>query len=420
MKNQKVSQKIARRIVLNAQLLDGRTKLSAGKKGITEIFRKLGYIQIDTISVVQRTHHHTLWARHADYKLEMLQELQAKDRQIFEYWGHAMSYMPMEDYRFCLPRMRNFQKPKHKWVTQRPEQSGKLMPEVLERIRNEGPLSAKDFEPPPGRKGGTWWDWKPAKFALELLFWQGELMISERRKFLKIYDLTERVLPSNIDASFPSEEELGTFFVQKALSALGLFREKGLRSFLQPDAGRDSDFLAADKKIILATLNRMVENGDITRVEIQGDPDSTYFVSAETLAAAAKFKKRKSPVFFLSPFDNLIIQRDRAKNIFDFEYTLECYVPAPKRKYGYFVLPILWEEQLVGRMDPKADRKEKTLYIRNLVFEPGFVELDNFLPAFAKKLWEFAAFNDCERIKIEKISPAKIRKELNALIKRQR
>ena len=398
--------------MLNAQLLDGKTKLPKGKKGVVRIFDRLGYIQIDTISVIQRTHHHTLWTRLPSYTQEMLHELQAKDRRIFEYWGHAMSYMPMSDYRYCLPRMQNFKNPRHKWVKQRIEQSGHLMKPVLERIRREGPLSSKDFDPPPGRKGGTWWDWKPAKFALELLLWRGELMISERRKFQKIYDLTERVLPDDIDSSFPGEEECGHFFVTRALSALGIFSEKGLRSFLQPDAGRDSDFLAANKSTILKSLHNLIDAGEVVRVKIESDEDTEYFTSPEKLEKVTRRKLNSSTTYFLSPFDNLIIQRDRTKRLFDFEYTLECYVPAPKRKYGYFVLPILWGNKLIGRLDPKADRKQKILFIRNLVFEPSFAAFDEFLPVFTQKLQAFAAFNECETIEIETVSPAKIKKNL--------
>lgn len=420
----KLPPKLARTLALNSQLLDGQTKLPKGREGVAQTIEKLGYIQIDTINVVERAHHQALWARRRDYRQETLHDLQAKDRRVFEYWAHAMAYVPMSDYRYYLPRMRNFQTPQSelkggfsKWIMQLREKCGHLLEPVLERIREEGPLGAKDFEPPPGKKAGTWWDWKPAKFALELLFWRGDLMIAERRKFQKIYDLTERVLPKSADTRYPTDDELGLFFVRRALSAFGLAREKEIHTFLQPEASRDSLWAAASKDTISKALNDLVDNGEVVRVEIAERDGVEYFAFPDTLEKTTKLKKSTSRVFLLSPFDNLIIQRQRTKNLFDFDYTLECYVPAAKRKYGYFVFPILWGESLVGRLDPKADRKNKTLIIRNLGFEKHFTGFDDFLPAFVESLVDFACFNNCKKIEFEKVSPVKIKAELKRLLK---
>lgn len=228
----RISSKQARRIVLNAQLLGSGIKLSKGKEGIAQTIEKLGYIQIDTIAVIERAHHHTLWCRRADYDPIMLHELQTKDRRVFEYWGHAMSYLPISDYRYFLPKMRNFENPKSKWAEISLAKCGHLMQPVLERIRKEGPLSSKDFKPPPGTKRGNWWDWKPAKIALEMLFWKGDLMVTERRNFQKVYDLTERVLPGNVDTSIPDKDETGQFLVRRSLSANGILQEKEIFNFL--------------------------------------------------------------------------------------------------------------------------------------------------------------------------------------------
>ena len=143
------------------------------------------------------------------------------------------------------------------------------MQPVLERIRKDGPLGAKDFEAPPGKRGGTWWDWKPAKLALEMLFWKGDLMITERRNFQKIYDLTERVLPNDIDTSIPSNDELGHFIVRRALSAYGVAREREIRSFMQPEAARDSDIQAASKDIISNSLNNLIETCEVIQIQIE-------------------------------------------------------------------------------------------------------------------------------------------------------
>jgi uncharacterized protein YcaQ len=148
----------------------------------------------------------------------MLDELLAVDRTIFEYWGHAASYLPMQDYRFYLPRMQSYFNPTGKWERDIYQKVGHMLQHVLERVRAEGPLTSKSFEPPPGEKREGWWDWKPAKVALELLFWRGELMIAERRNFQRVYDLTERVLPDWVDRTVPDDEQLGQFLVRRALT----------------------------------------------------------------------------------------------------------------------------------------------------------------------------------------------------------
>ena len=417
MKTQKISKELARKIIINAQLLGGKPALSSGKKCVTDIINKLGYIQVDTISAINRSHHQTLWTRLPNYREEMLHELQSKDRLIYEYWGHAMSYLPMSDYRFSLSRMRNFQNPTHVWIKTQLAKCENLLQLVLERVRKEGPLRAKDFTSPK-REGGTWWDWKPAKVALEILFWRGELMISERRKFQKVYDLTERVLPQNINSTFPTGEELGEFFVRRALLALGLANEREIQKFMQPETSRDSDFLAVSKEALLQSLNDLIEAKIVVPVSIDDNKTKTYYALSGTIENSSNLKSSSEQVYLLSPFDNLIIQRNRTKQLFDFDYTLECYMPAEKRKFGYFVLPILWNGNFVGRLDPKADRKNKTLIIKNIVFEPAFSGFEESLPSLVKKLVDFAKFNNCEKIELLKITPGKIIAKLKYEVKK--
>ncbi|MFC2165539.1 winged helix-turn-helix domain-containing protein [Acidobacteriota bacterium] len=408
----------ARKITLDAQLLGDRTKLLEGKEGIAQVIENLGYVQIDTIAVIKRAHHHTLWTRQSDYEEKMLHELQLRDRRVFEYWGHAMSYMPMTDYRYVLPRMRNFNSPSSKWAQYGLEKSEGMMQPVLERIKKEGPLGAKDFAPIPGTKSGTWWNWKPAKFALEMLYWKGDLMITERRNFQKIYDLTERVLPDDIDTRYPTDDELGQYFIRRALLAYGVAHERDIHVFMQPAAGRDADIRAANKEIMSKSLADLVDAGDVVRVKIDDDKNSYYFALSETAEKFQNLKESSSSVYLLSPFDNLMTPRDRTKRLFDFDYSLECYVPEAKRKYGYFVLPILWNGSFVGRLDPKADKKMKTLFIRNLVFEEQIDISCDFLSSFMDKLAAFARFNGCEHIKLEKISPVKMKSSLKTMIKK--
>ena len=407
MKETQISSELARRIVLKSQLLDGRTKLPKGKEGVAQTIEKLGYVQIDTINIIERAHHHTLWTRRPDYNPEMLHELQSKDRRVFEYWGHAASCLPITDYRFYIPLMRKHDNPESKWIKERLKKFGHLMKPVLERISKEGALASKDFETLPGERRGSWWNWRPAKVALELLFWKGELMITERRNFQRVYDLTERVLPYDTNTSIPDDNELGQFLVSRALSAYGVATEKDICKHI-PVAG---------KKIIAEALHDFVDSDDVVRVKIEGDNKSDYYAFLNVIEKSKKLKKKIPSLHLLSPFDNLIIQRERIRRLFDFDYALECYVPADKRKFGYFVLPILWGKKFVGRIDTKADRKNKELVIKSLSFEKGFKEFEELLPFLADKFKDFACFNKCEGIKLEKVSPAKVKVPLKKLLK---
>jgi uncharacterized protein len=416
MKKIQISNKVARRITLNSQLFSSRAETLRGKDGIARIIDQLGYIQIDTLAVIKRSHHHTLWTRQPDYQEQMLDELQSRDRLIFEFWAHAMAYQPMANYRFALPRMKNLQNPSNKWIRQLFQKYQNLLPVVLEQIRQEGPLGSKDFKPTPGRKQGSWWDWNPTKTALELLFWRGELMISERRNFQKIYDLTERVLPSHIDTTYPTPEELGQFLVRRALLAMGVAWEREILKFMQPESIRDSDLQITNKEFISNTLKLLIESGEVVPVQLENFPDNDYYALRKTIEHTGYIKPTKSTIFLLSPFDNFIIQRDRIKRLFDFDYALECYLPPAKRKFGYFTLPILWNDNFVGRLDPKANGKKNTLFIRNMELEKYIDDELEFIPELANKLIALARFNSCKKIKIERIKPAKLKSELTSEI----
>ena len=407
MKQTRISSELARRIVLNCQLLDGRAKLPKGKEGVAQTIEKLGYVQIDTINIIERAHHHTLWTRRPDFNPEILHELQSQDRRVFEYWGHAASYLPMSDYRYYIPLMRRHDNPEGKWMKARLKKYGHLMNPVLERIRKEGALASKDFETPADEKRGSWWDWRPAKVALELLFWKGELMITERQNFQRVYDLTERVLPDDTNTNIPDDNELGRFLVSCALSSYGVATEKEICNHI-PVAG---------KTIVINSLKDFVESGEVVTIKIAEDTKSDYYAFLDVIEKSKKLKRKTPCLHLLSPFDNLIIQRERTKRLFDFEYTLECYVPAGKRKFGYFVLPILWGEEFVGRLDAKADRKNKVLVIKSLSFEKGINDYGDLHSSLAEKLKDFALFNKCERIDLERVRPAKLKRTLNALLK---
>jgi len=399
----RISRTMARRIALKAHLLDSRLKMPNGKEGIARTVEALGYVQIDTISVIERAHHIVLWTRRADYDPGILHELQSRDRRIFEYVSRALFYLPMSDYRYFLPRMRRFEDPYSKWEKQRLEKYGRMMKPALERLRKDGPASSRELAEKLGTRRTSEDMPHVTKRALELLSLRGDVMVAERRNFHRIYDLTERVIPTGLDTSMPDDVEVGRYCVRRALGTYGLATAKEIREYSH----------AADKESISTALRDLSDNGELVSLQLEGENNSGNYILAETLVSSGGLRKAKSVVQLLSPFDSLIIQRDRVRRLFDFDYTLECYVPPSKRKHGYFVHPILFGEELVGRLDPKADRKSKTLLVQSLLLEPGFDAGDAFLKTLAARLWGFARFNACENIKVVKSSPSGLCKKLN-------
>jgi uncharacterized protein YcaQ len=395
--NGTISQKLARRLMLHAQMLDGRTTLPRGRAGVAEAVGHLGYVQIDTIAVIERAHHHTLWTRLPGYRPEHLHEAHAGERAVFEYWGHAASYLPMSDYRFYIPMMQSFHEPKGSWYRGWMEKYGACLEPVLRRIREEGPKAARDFENPGGRRQGPWWDWKPAKAALELLFWRGELMVRERRRFERVYDLTERVLPAGVDTRLPSGDELGRFIVCRALAALGVAGETEIRDYIR----------IGDRRIVAQALNDMLAAAEIVRLRAEGRQGAVFALPG-ALDQAAGLRARPPRVRLLSPFDNLAISRTRLKEGFAFDFKFECYLPKGDRDHGYFVLPILYGEEFVGRLDPKADRPGKTLLVRRLAIEPRRAGDERLLAELAAALRRFARFNGCERVALAEVRPGKV------------
>jgi hypothetical protein len=378
--------------------------LPKGKEGVAEIIENLGYIQIDTISVIERAHHHTLWNRLSGYRHKMLHDLQAQDRRIFEYWGHAMSFLPMRDYRFFIPLIESFAQPESKWYKYKYDKCRDYLKPVLERIEAEGALSSKDFERGEGEKRGPWWDWKPAKTALEVLYWQGKLMVSERRNFQKYYDLTERVLPADLDTTRPTENELGRFLVRRAMKSYGIATEAEVRDHLRAAAGR----------IVTKALRTMAKEGEIVPVGIKG-VDGTYYAMSTIEDDLARLRAVPKRVRFLSPFDNLVIQRSRMAKLWQFDYTLECYVPQPKRKFGYFTLPLLYGTNLVGRADMVAQRAERCLQINRIELEPEVRPSEAFCNALAAAMRKFMQFNDCEVVKVLLSEPDSLATMLQAI-----
>lgn len=385
----------ARRLALRAQGLDGSFRPGRGAAGAAAVVERLGYVQIDTIAVVERAHEHVLWTRQPTYRPEYLHRLLARDRRVFEYWTHAASYVPMADYRYYVPRMRALAASSRRvqWCRDNPG----VAERVLERIRAEGPLAAADFDEVEGRRG-PWWDWKPAKIALEALFNTGELMIAERRNFQRVYDLAERVLPAGVDTQPPDGAERARWAVGRTLDNLGVVDASQVRHW-HGDAAQVRDAMAA-----------LAGAGQLVHVSVRGDGDPLY-ARATDLAATARGRARRR-VHLLSPFDNLVIRRRWLRRFFAFDYTIECYLPAPRRKHGYFCLPVLCGDCFVGRLDAKAERGAGVLAARSLAFEPDVDGWDELLPALAQTLAAFARFNGCQTVRLDSVRPGKVKAPL--------
>ncbi len=370
---------------------------------------RIGWAQIDTISVVERAHHHVLWSRDRAYRPLVLAELEREPRLAFEYWAHAAAYLPMEDYRYCLPRMKRIAAQGHEWFPT----DDRVVGWVRDRIRAEGPLRSQDFQSDGAR--GPWWDWKPAKAALEFLFQSGELMVASRPGFQKLYDLSERVLPSGTDTRFPTDGEMADWYVGRAARGLGVFTRRDV-AYMRKDAlGGIKEALAraVESKLLLEAA---VEDGAKARAATRSWVSADlYGLSSRTVAT----RLAKRPVRILSPFDNLVIDRARCLRVTGLDYTIECYVPAAKRVFGYFALPVFWKGLPVGLLDCKAERKQGVVRVRRSEFrfsammglpydrgEPvAMVGLEaaeraglapaGFSAAFHEELSAYAAFNGC-------------------------
>ena len=371
---------LTRKLVLHSQKLPPAAAKGTALSATLAAIQHLSYIQIDTISVIQRAHHHTLWNRNPRYKLEHLDQL-LEQKEVFEYWSHAAAYLPMQDYRHSLFRKNAIASGEQNHWYKRDE---KMMKYVLERIESEGPLMAKDFE----YKGKKLADWgsKPAKQALEYLFMQGDLMVPKRNNFHKVYDLTERVLTADINTNTPTAEEHIDFLIKRYLNANGVAK-----------INECFHLIKQNKPLIQSRVDGLLENNELIKVVVKmSGNDSEYLMLPESYSLLEKPLSKRT-LKILSPFDNLLIQRKRMTDLFSFDYQIECYVPLQKRQYGYFVLPLLWGGRFAGRLDCKADRKTGVLNVHNVFIEAWVKDKNTFVAALETELSKFMAFNDCNQ-----------------------
>jgi len=396
----------ARALHLAAQGLLTPPRGKAGKDQVLASIRNMSALQIDTIHVVARSPYLVLWSRLGAYSQEWLDELLA-DGKIFEYWSHEACFLPIEDYGLYRHQMISPHglgwKYNHKWLAGNADS----VEQMRKHIKHEGAVRSADFERKDG-KGGGWWEWKPEKRSLEVLFTTGELMVARRDKFQRVYDLRERVHPSwkdkrDLRPQIDGQREQ----VLKAIRALGIAK-----------AGWVADYFRMGKLAPEIQPAALAEQGLLLIAQVDGWDKPVYVHPdhAGLLAQARQGKLKATATRILSPFDPVVWDRKRAIELFGFDYKLECYTPEAKRRYGYFTLPILRRGVLVGRLDAKAHRKDGIFEVKSLHLEPG-VRVSQALAAdIAAALRSFAQWHGSEDIRLRKISSPELDSLLAALI----
>ncbi len=358
--------KTARRLFMGSQGLLDNPSGRVTKSSLAKLIHRLGFVQMDSINVLQRAHHLTLHARMDGFKQEQFTSALEKDRSLFEHWTHDASAIPVEWFPHWKPRFRNDKSrlQGNAWWQYhfRGMDGDKVVAQVLERITSEGPLKSADFEHP--EKRGPWWGWKPQKAALDFLWRTGQLAIVKRIHFHKVYDLTERVLPEHHSASEPDEETHIHWACSSALERLSVASPKELADF----------WAVLDVPQVKAWCDREAKAGHILPVHAEGADGSkprAAFAVANWETRLQQLPDAPDLTRLLCPFDPVLRDRARALRIFGFNYRFEAFVPEAKRTYGYFVLPILEGENIVGRLDPKFHRDQGLLEIKGLWWEPG-------------------------------------------------
>jgi hypothetical protein len=339
----------ARHLWLRAQRLDSSTPFGEGPQATTAAVEHLGYVQIDTINVIERCHHHILWTRIPAYRRADLRHAQSIDKSVFEYWTHALSYVPAKDLRFSIPAMKRHKREGHKWFSSvKPADLRK----VLTLIRRDGALTIRDIDDDVlVDKEHLWASRKPSKRALQLAFYTGVLTISERNGMLKTYELMARHFGWDKPPKGASARETTAYLLDRALRAQGVV---SLDSICHLDAPSKP----AVRRLIEARIGRK----ELVPVALEGAGKQEHWAEPATLANAGG--NASELVHILSPFDPLIIQRKRTELFFGYGHRFEAYVPKEKRVFGYFALPVLVGEDIVAALDLKTDRKNQQLLVQ--------------------------------------------------------
>jgi uncharacterized protein YcaQ len=412
--NSTLSRDEARLLAVAAQRLDGRpADGGVTKAALLETIRAIGCVQLDTISVVSRSHETVLWSRHGAYDPTLLSALHYPDGALIEYWAHAAAIVPVEAFPYFRRKMAFYAASSDDGALT--QEQTEAIARVRAALREQGPIGSRHFARPEGPKPEpwSWWGGKTERWVLDHLWSCGELMVLRREGFQRVYDLTERVMSGAHAAPLPTEAEQRRYFVGRALSALGVATPRWVADYFRTGRPHVPAGQAASE------LKAMEAEGLAHRVTVDGLSEPVW-LSADAMTRLARLRSgddRPTATTLLSPFDNLIWHRGRTSTLFDFDYLFESYVPAPKRRYGYYTLPILHRARLVGRLDPSYDRKAHVLTIKALYLEPGVAIDDPLVTDLAATLRDFTAFLGGGEIRILVSDPPAFAPALTAALR---
>jgi uncharacterized protein YcaQ len=337
-----------RRIWLHAQRVDTIEPFGSGPKATPAAVAHLGYLQIDTINVIERCHHHILYTRIPSYRREHLHQAQNIDKTVFEYWTHALSYLPTENLRFYVRPMRQDWQRRIVWFDK--VSHGDLR-RVMSRIRREGALTMRDIEDEPVEKDYSRASRKPSKRVLEVAFYKGLVTISQRAGMLKTYELLTRHFGWDRLPRAATERETLNYLLDRALQSQGIVSVESI-CYLDPPR----------KPAMRRLVESRVRRKELIPVQLEGAGESVHWVRPDTLDAIPDPPQER--VHILSPFDPLVIQRKRLQLFFDYEYRFEAYLPRHKRVFGYFVCPVLIGDRIIAGLDLKTDRSRQKLLVQ--------------------------------------------------------
>jgi uncharacterized protein len=346
----------ARRLALASQgFADPKPTGPADGWGLRRVLKRVRLVQIDSVNVLQRAHYLPAFSRLGAYDTELLDRLSHRaPRRLFEYWGHEASLIPVELQPLLRWRMERAADDAWGGMRRVQRERPELVSDVLAQVRDRGPIAASELDHDRRRRTGPWWDWSDAKRAIEWLFWSGQVTSARRRRFERLYDLPERVLPGEVLAApTPPVDDAQRELVRVAAVALGVAAERDLRDYFR--------LPTAETKL---RIGELVEAGELVPVEVEGWGRTPGY-----LAAGAQIPRRVDATALIGPFDSLLWERSRVGRLFGFGYRLEIYVPAPKRVHGYYVLPFLLGDWLVARVDLKADRAAGALLLNAVHLE---------------------------------------------------
>ena len=344
-----LAKSLARRIWLRAQRLDTAAPFGEGPAATAAAVAHLGYVQIDTINVIERCHHHILYSRIPAYRRADLRQAQSVDKSVFEYWTHALSYVPSADFRYFMPLMREHRREGHRWYAS----VGQADMRKVMRLIKAGPLTIRDIEDDVlTEKEHLWQSRKPSKHALELAFYTGTLAVSERNGMLKTYELMTRHFGWERLPRPASAAEVAAYLLDRSLRAQGVVSLDSICHLNAPS-----------KPAIRRAIEARVRRRELVPVAIEGAGKQEHWIRPEVLEASGEGAPPPL-VHILSPFDPLIIQRKRTELIFGYGHKFEAYVPQAKRVFGYFALPVLVDDEIVAALDLKTDRRNKKLLMQ--------------------------------------------------------